>query len=181
MSASLRRARIRSLLAVSAVTAIAALAATSDAAAFGPPSAGSSQVCVGVQGGWEIQIVGVLTNFPADATGTVTFTFANGEVVTREAVTNDEGIAHTDPFYLDVRDPQLAALVGTNVYETATLGGASNDLTFLIYGCPTAPDRREACRDEGYTRYPSLGFTNQGDCVSWVATNGKNEPGKNVP
>ena len=29
--------------------------------------------------------------------------------------------------------------------------------------------------------WQAFGFKNQGDCVSFVATHGKNEPGKNNP
>jgi hypothetical protein len=35
------------------------------------------------------------------------------------------------------------------------------------------------CKDDGWQAYGV--FTNQGDCVSYVATQGKNEPGQNVP
>jgi hypothetical protein len=35
--------------------------------------------------------------------------------------------------------------------------------------------------DGGFESYPALGFLNQGDCVSWVSTKSRNEPGKNQP
>ncbi len=35
---------------------------------------------------------------------------------------------------------------------------------------------KEQCKNGGYA---TLGFRNQGDCTSFVATEGKNEPGKN--
>jgi hypothetical protein len=41
------------------------------------------------------------------------------------------------------------------------------------------PETRADCKQGGWQRYGT--FRNQGDCVSWVATHGKNEPGKNVP
>jgi hypothetical protein len=41
---------------------------------------------------------------------------------------------------------------------------------------PLLPTTKEQCKDGGYERF---GFENQGDCVSFVATGGKNEPGKN--
>ena len=75
----------------------------------------------------------------------------------------------------------MAALVGTTVFERATVGPAESTLNFTLVGCPTAPDGRVACLDGGFESYPALGFLNQGDCVSWIATRGKNEPGKNVP
>ena len=38
------------------------------------------------------------------------------------------------------------------------------------------PITKEQCKNGGYA---TLGFRNQGDCTSFVATEGKNEPGKN--
>jgi hypothetical protein len=46
---------------------------------------------------------------------------------------------------------------------------------------PVLPTSKEVCKNGGYMTFPALGFKNQGDCVSFVATGGKNEPGKNVP
>jgi hypothetical protein len=182
MRANRCRDRLRPLMVLAAVTAAAAFATTPAASAeeiF--PSAGSSQVCVGVQGGFLLQITGIGTSFPPNTTGTTTFTFANGDVVSLTATTNEEGIFHTAPFTLDLRDPQFAALVGTSVYEVASFGPVEGRLTFTLVGCPTTPDGRVACLDGGFESYPALGFLNQGDCVSWIATQGKNEPGKNVP
>jgi hypothetical protein len=41
------------------------------------------------------------------------------------------------------------------------------------------PKTCDDCKKGGWQRYGV--FRNQGDCVSWVATHGKNEPGKNEP
>jgi hypothetical protein len=173
---------IRNLLTVAALMAVAALGSTSTASAQqAPPAAGSSQVCVGVSGGFLVQVNGFGSRFPANSTGTTTFTFADGRVVSLDATTNHEGIFHTATFTLDLRDPQDAALVGTDVYEVATWEGAESDLIFRLIGCPLAPDGRVACLDGGFESYPALGFLNQGDCVSWVATDGRNEPGQNLP
>jgi hypothetical protein len=46
---------------------------------------------------------------------------------------------------------------------------------------PVAPTSTDDCKHGGWRNYPALGFKNQGDCVSFVATGGKNEPGKNKP
>jgi hypothetical protein len=182
MRATRCRDRLRPLLVLAAVMAAVAFATTPTASAVESlPSAGSAQGCVGVQGRFLLQINGFGTSFPPNTTGTTTFTFANGDVVSLTATTNEEGIFHTATFTLDLGNPQLAALVGTSVYETASFGPAEGSLTFTLVGCPTAPDGRVACMDGGFERYPALGFLNQGDCVSWIATNGKNEPGKNVP
>jgi hypothetical protein len=45
---------------------------------------------------------------------------------------------------------------------------------------PSVPTAKEQCKDEGFKVF-TAGFKNQGDCVSFVATQGKNEPGKNLP
>jgi hypothetical protein len=44
-------------------------------------------------------------------------------------------------------------------------------------GCPL-PTNKDQCKNGGWTLYGST-FKNQGDCVSYVASRGKNEPGKN--
>jgi len=182
MRATRCRYRLRTALALGAVTAATAFASAPAASAVvSPPSAGSSQICVPVSGGWLVEMNGFGSSFPANTTGTTTFTFANGDVLTLEATTNEEGIYHTATFMLDLRIPEYAALIGTNVYETADFAGATSSLTFDLVPCPTAPDSRQGCLDGIWESYPGLGFLNQGDCVSWIATKGKNEPGKNVP
>jgi 6-phosphogluconolactonase len=40
---------------------------------------------------------------------------------------------------------------------------------------PRAPTTKEQCKNGGWRNFPQ--FKNQGDCVSFVATNGKNQPG----
>ena len=183
MRATRRPTPLRSLLALAAVAAAAALATAPAAFAQGvtPPSTGSAQICIGVSGGFLLEINGFGTSFPVNTTGTTTFEFANGDVVSLQATTNDEGIFHTATFTLDLRDPELAALVGTTAHEEATFGTVVGTIDFQLVGCPTAPDGRVACLDGGFLSYPALGFLNQGDCVSWIATRGKNEPGQNIP
>ena len=41
------------------------------------------------------------------------------------------------------------------------------------------PTTADECKKGGWEDFGA--FKNQGDCVSWVATQGKNEPGQNVP
>jgi hypothetical protein len=167
------------LAALAAVIALATAAPASAQEVF--PAAGSTQACVAVSGGFLLNINGFGSSFPANTTGTTTFTFANGDVVSLEATTNHEGIFHTEKITFDLRDPAVAALVGTNVHEYANFAGAESHLDFPFFGCPTAPDGRAACLDGGFESYPELGFLNQGDCISWIATNGRNEPGQNTP
>ena len=49
----------------------------------------------------------------------------------------------------------------------------------VISSRPAVPTTAEQCKNGGWRNFSS--FNNQGDCVSFVATNGKNEPGKNLP
>ena len=54
--------------------------------------------------------------------------------------------------------------------------------TFVQFGYVVEYDRPttgDDCKQDGWRKY--LVFKNQGDCVSWVATGGRNEPGKNIP
>ncbi len=181
MRPSRRPHRFRGLLAIAVVLAATGVAGPTAASAQQPPSPGSVQSCVGVSGGFLLQMQGYGFDFPANTAVTTTFTFANGAVFELTATTDAAGIFRTDTFTLDLRDPELAALVGTMVTQTATFGSTEITFFYELHGCPTAPDGRVACMDGGFESYPGLGFLNQGDCVSWVATNGSNEPGKNQP
>jgi hypothetical protein len=49
-----------------------------------------------------------------------------------------------------------------------------DDVQFTAFPITTAE-----CKNGGWEAYGV--FKNQGDCVSYVATQGKNEPGQNVP
>ena len=46
-----------------------------------------------------------------------------------------------------------------------------------VESCGFVPVSKEEC--QGDPGYEFFGFKNQGDCVSFVASKGKNEPGKN--
>ena len=50
----------------------------------------------------------------------------------------------------------------------------------VLTSTPAFPTTTEQCKKEGWRAFGLL-FKNQGDCVSFVATGGKNEPGKNLP
>jgi len=47
--------------------------------------------------------------------------------------------------------------------------------TIIIPPTPTLPTDKNDCKRNGWRNYGDL-FKNQGDCVSFVATNGKNQP-----
>jgi hypothetical protein len=50
---------------------------------------------------------------------------------------------------------------------------SSGDIT--IHDAPPLPTSKDQCKNDGWRNFP--GFKNQGDCVSFVATGGKNPPG----
>ena len=181
MRATRRPARARTLLMLAAVLTVTAFATAPAASAQQPATPGSSQTCSGVSGGFLLLVHGFGFDFPGNTTGTVKFTLANGDVVVLTATTNADGHFRTEPFTLDLRDPANAALVGTSVFELASFGGVEAGFSFPLVGCPTQPDGRVACLENGFESYPELGFTNQGDCISWIATQGRNEPGQNLP
>jgi hypothetical protein len=166
---------------IAAMATLALAAAPAASAQESPPSVGSAQVCAGTQGGALLQITGFGSSFPANTTGTTTFTFANGDVVSLTATTDADGNFRTETFVLDLSDPELAALAGTRVQQTASFGAAEGSLTFVLITCSAAPDDPAECKDGGSEDFPALGFRNQGDCVSFVATGGRNEPRQNVP
>ncbi len=73
----------------------------------------------------------------------------------------DRGRALALVFYPDLEDaPEFAEIF------------TSSDLTAPE---PDLPTTKEQCKKGGFEKF---GFENQGDCVSFVATKGKNEPGK---
>ena len=60
-----------------------------------------------------------------------------------------------------------------------TLDNVENDPPITVCADILAPGRRGRLQEGCLGR---LGvFKNQGDCVSYIATQGKNEPGQNVP
>ena len=61
-----------------------------------------------------------------------------------------------------------------------SVGGSKTTYDFeLTPPPPPVPTTKEQCKNGGWQNYGTT-FKNQGDCVSFVATGGKNEPGKNT-
>jgi hypothetical protein len=110
---------------------------------------------------------------------------------TSEACTTATGF-FTSTFTVHIDGPIDG--VGVGPFEDAT-GTFTRDgtLTFnqvvpgtdegtfsLSYSVPDPlPTSADQCKKDGWESYGI--FTNQGDCVSFVATHGKNEPGQNLP
>ena len=66
-----------------------------------------------------------------------------------------------------IQDIEETTLDQTTYFESFT----ESFLSDLAEAEPLLPTTKEECKDGG--------FENQGDCVSFVITGGKNEPGKN--
>lgn len=83
---------------------------------------------------------------------------------------NDSGTANATQFNL-CPDPTTCGLLvsGLTFWEAFNSTG--------ITPAPSGPTGIDECKDVGWQNFPSLGFKNQGDCVSYVSTRGKNPPG----
>jgi hypothetical protein len=89
-------------------------------------------------------------------------------------VFGDEGTAT-----LDLIGETLAPLpVGTDV-ETDIGLFAEFFVSILPEATPLLTTAKDQCKDDGFRQFGV--FQNQGDCVAFVETLGKNEPGQNVP
>jgi uncharacterized repeat protein (TIGR01451 family) len=96
-------------------------------------------------------------------------------------VTCPEGRASTPT------SPFTATIVATTTEcgtftNTASAGPDVGEVSFTVEGC--VPTTKEQCKNNGWRNFEnpdgSPMFKNQGDCVSYVATHGKNEPGQKV-
>ncbi len=45
----------------------------------------------------------------------------------------------------------------------------------MVFDAPLLPTSKDQCKNGGWRNFPQ--FKNQGDCVSFVATHGENQPG----
>ncbi|MDQ0849161.1 hypothetical protein QFZ65_001099 [Arthrobacter sp. B3I9] len=133
---------------------------------------------------------------------TFTITSVNGTVTGTKRTTGDTagGALCNEVGALNVIADLTYTAQITTPSGTATDQGVSNATTFKV--CPTtcgtftspnafqesfvsqtftpapppAPTTAEQCKKGGWKNYPALGFKNQGDCTSYVATHGKNQP-----
>ena len=56
---------------------------------------------------------------------------------------------------------------------TGTTGTFTNGRA-VVFDAPVLPTSKDQCKNGGWRNYP--GFKNQGQCVSFVATDGKHHP-----
>jgi hypothetical protein len=65
--------------------------------------------------------------------------------------------------------------------------GSNYDINNYLIGSLVVDEvsDKDACKDDGWMDFTSLAgtalFMNQGDCVSFMETNGRNDPGRNIP
>jgi hypothetical protein len=71
---------------------------------------------------------------------------------------------------------------GTDTPATGTVGTPGTvhidniSVNNQVVGSPTSPTTKDECKNGGWQNF-NPAFKNQGDCVSFVATGGKNQPG----
>lgn len=104
----------------------------------------------------------MITTFQAAFTWEVTITTADS-VYAESGTGSGSGYQYTAG--------QSTGLVNAR-FTTSTTG----EPVFVAARTPTAA---EQCKANGFTQYGI--FKNQGDCIAFVATVGRNEPGQNIP
>jgi hypothetical protein len=127
------------------------------------------------------------SGFLSDFSSTFTITSPSGTVTGSKRLAGDTGTASCSPF----GDSVLVSTSGLATTYIATINGAQRNTgtaTVSVEGSLGEPPifsenfastgevqltSKEQCRDGGWQ---SFGFKNQGDCVSFVATGGKNPP-----
>jgi hypothetical protein len=99
----------------------------------------------------------------ADGNGTVTYTFTAGTIAAAgNQVPFPTGTIQSISILIDVQ--------GTADISNITVNGV------LQVPAPTTPTSKDQCKDGGWKSFTNPAFKNQGDCVSFVATGGKNSP-----
>lgn len=100
-------------------------------------------------------------------------------ITTPSGVFRDRGSAQSDlrESYAAYDNRRGGGVVTRDIYSDVGL------MVELFQSDLEAPEPvgTDACKDGGWMNFPGYSFRNQGDCVSFFATRGKNEPGKNVP
>ena len=71
--------------------------------------------------------------------------------------------------------PYLSADGTTLVFDSTRPGGYGDEDLWVTTRAQIFPTTKDECRNDGWQRFGI--YKNQGDCVSYVATNGNNSPG----
>ena len=181
----------RALVLIGAVAIAAALAGTAAAAAL---TAGVWQPFF--FGGPGSTATGSPFTFTSSGAAVVTVTdaFCGGDRFTVSDGVAVLGTTSTVPVEgcpgTNISDPDLALanpayshgyfVVGAGTHSIGVIASTSpypgGGQAFIRYDALAA----DMCKKGGWMTFQPL-FKNQGDCVSYVATQGKNEPGQNVP
>jgi hypothetical protein len=173
---------------VASVIAIGGWVSIADAASMYCPagaltlSGGTSPTkTIGVDDDLELRLNGVTIFRNADQVATqlppIAFTADLGDQL-RVIATNSVifgGHEGVDPLYLHCNATgqiQVLDPVGINI-PSGPPGQVFSDRTFVIQFVRT-PTSKKQCKKGGWRMFPQ--FRNQGDCVSFVATAGKNPP-----
>jgi len=122
------------------------------------------------------------SGFCGDANGPGSFQSQAGILGRYEAIIKpvtggsfaDEGITAITTFAITQTSP-----IGPVEVEATNVGMLEQFASDLAVAPQLLPDAKEQCKDSGFLIFGV--FKNQGDCVSFVTTQGKNEPGKNNP
>jgi hypothetical protein len=94
-----------------------------------------------------------------------TYTNYDARIDAPDGVFRDHGFAFVEAadFFVQLGQGDTQGLGFTQAWQSTSFGRA-------------APTTADDCKNGGWRNYPELGFKNQGDCVSYVATGGRNPP-----
>ncbi len=131
------------------------------------------------------------TSIPADgkATSTITvqakdFTGANettgGASVTLSTTLGTLGAVSDNGNGTYTATVTAGTTPGPAVISGTINGESIANRATVTFTPPPLPTTNDQCTKGGWQGFNGV-FKNQGDCVSFVATHGKNEPGKNIP
>ena len=124
---------------------------------------------------------------PLPATGLTGYSFIadaqlqySATISTPDGVFRDRGTAQSD--LREIFATYLNRVAGPGT-EVLALGADVGLLVEIFKSDLDAPEPAgpEACKRGGFLNFGGLDFKNQGDCVSFFATEGTNEPGQNIP
>jgi hypothetical protein len=97
-----------------------------------------------------------------NANGTATYSFTAATIAAGGQVPFPTGAIQAVDILIDVQ--------GTADVSDITVNGV------LQVPAPSGPTSKDQCKNGGWQTFTNPSFKNQGDCVSFVATGGKNQP-----
>jgi hypothetical protein len=124
------------------------------------------------------QVSFIQGRFGTNFAGPVTCLAVKGNIATMNVASN-LGLVTLEVTDSPSGDLIRAALTGRSPSDCSVLGAAI-ELRVVSGGvavvdAPPLPTSKDQCKNGGWRNFP--GFKNQGDCVSFVATGGRNQPG----